>query len=156
MKKIDLGQSLTILANIGVIAGIGILAIEISQNTRAQEVGAYQALMERIARLNEMSIENPQAFALNRQHAQSALEDLNPEEYQIVTSNALLVIRLGDMAFHQFERGLIGPDRLQSALGPLLDNVCRRSFQESWAEFRNNYVEAYRGYVEERIDECDP
>jgi hypothetical protein len=31
MKKIDLGQTITILANIGVIVGIGFLAIEIQQ-----------------------------------------------------------------------------------------------------------------------------
>lgn len=33
MKKIDLGQAITILANIGVIAGIVFLAVEINQST---------------------------------------------------------------------------------------------------------------------------
>jgi len=156
VKNLGLGQVIAILANVGVIAGIGILAIEISQNTRSLEVGAYQALMERIARINELGLENPRVFAVNRDHAQSSLAELNPEEYQIVTSVALLVIRLGDMAFHQYDRGLIATDRLESALGPLLDSVCRPSFQETWAEFRHNYVESYRSYVEARINECVP
>ena len=32
MKKIDLGQTITILANVGVIAGIVFLAVELQQN----------------------------------------------------------------------------------------------------------------------------
>ena len=42
MKKIDLGQTLTILANVGVIAGIAFLAVELRQNNemmRAQTRG---------------------------------------------------------------------------------------------------------------------
>ena len=35
MKKIDLGQTISILANFGVIAGIVFLAVEIGQNQRA-------------------------------------------------------------------------------------------------------------------------
>jgi hypothetical protein len=41
MKKIDLGQTIQMLANIGVIAGIAFLAVEISQNT-----GMLEAQME--------------------------------------------------------------------------------------------------------------
>ena len=37
MKKIDLGQSMTILANLGVIAGIFFLAVEVQQNTGMME-----------------------------------------------------------------------------------------------------------------------
>ena len=45
MKKIDLGQSIGILANAGVIAGIIFLGVELAQNTdaiRAQTVQAVQ------------------------------------------------------------------------------------------------------------------
>ena len=32
MKKLDLGQTMTILANVGVIVGISFLAVELRQN----------------------------------------------------------------------------------------------------------------------------
>ena len=38
MKKIDLGQSITMLANIGVIAGIVFLAVELQQNNELLRV----------------------------------------------------------------------------------------------------------------------
>ena len=43
MKKIDLGQLVTILANIGVIAGIVFLALELRQTQRSMAAQAYQA-----------------------------------------------------------------------------------------------------------------
>ncbi len=48
MKKIDLGQSITILANLGVIAGIIFLGVELRQNNE---------LMEAEARFNRLSIQ---------------------------------------------------------------------------------------------------
>ena len=42
MKKIDLGQMFTILANVGVIAGIAFLAVEIRDGTRATQAASIQ------------------------------------------------------------------------------------------------------------------
>jgi len=43
MKKIDLGQTINTLANLGVIAGIIFLAIEIRASTRATQAASIQA-----------------------------------------------------------------------------------------------------------------
>jgi hypothetical protein len=48
LKKIDLGQTITILANIGVIAGIIFLAIELRQNNELMRAEARDAQNERI------------------------------------------------------------------------------------------------------------
>ena len=64
MKKIDLSQTISILANIGVIAGIVFLGVEIRQNTRSQEASSYQVLMAGIARFNEVEISDPQVPSL--------------------------------------------------------------------------------------------
>ena len=45
MKKLDLGQTITILANIGVIAGIVFLGLEIRQNNELMAAEArYKVL----------------------------------------------------------------------------------------------------------------
>ena len=61
MRKIDLGQSIQILANIGVIAGIVFLAVEVGQN---------QTSLEEANRLNERMIHDT---ALDRLMEFSAL-----------------------------------------------------------------------------------
>jgi hypothetical protein len=46
VKKIDLAQMVTIFANVGVIVGIGFLALEIRQNTNAVETAALQGMLD--------------------------------------------------------------------------------------------------------------
>jgi hypothetical protein len=51
VKKIDPGQMITILANIGVIAGIVFLGFELRQNTLAQRSAAYQEISRDVQRV---------------------------------------------------------------------------------------------------------
>jgi len=46
MKKIDLGQTITILANVGVIAGIVFLGYEMRQNTYAIQATTLQGMVD--------------------------------------------------------------------------------------------------------------
>lgn len=52
MKKIDVGQTITILANIGVIAGIVFLAYEMRQNTQVARQEAYSSFTQSITDVN--------------------------------------------------------------------------------------------------------
>jgi hypothetical protein len=45
MKKIDVVQAVTILANVGVIAGIVFLAFELQQNTQAVRLASAQSYL---------------------------------------------------------------------------------------------------------------
>jgi hypothetical protein len=45
MKRIDVGQAIQLLANLGVLAGIVFLAIEVQQNTEAQRLSAAQQII---------------------------------------------------------------------------------------------------------------
>ena len=45
MKKIDLGQAIAIVANLGVIASIAFLAFELRQNTQAVELASAQSYL---------------------------------------------------------------------------------------------------------------
>ncbi len=46
MKKLELGQTITILANLGVIAGIVFLGVELRQNNELLEVQAEMAMSD--------------------------------------------------------------------------------------------------------------
>ena len=151
MKKIDLGQGLTILANIGVLIGIAFLAIEIRQNTTSLEVGAYQDLLRQISTLNEISIQNPRVW---NQIESVPLSEMEPSEWEATTSMIVMVFRHGDMAYHQYERGLISKERLESALKPLSGNIGVANIKELWKIRRNGFVESYRGYIDSLIEAC--
>ena len=73
MKKIDLGQAITILANLGVIGGILLLAYELRQNND---------LMAAEARFNRLTVatENSDKLFENAELAELLLKDRGNEE----------------------------------------------------------------------------
>ncbi len=140
MKKMDLGQAIGVLANIGVIANIVFLAIEINQNTRSEEISAYQELMSQISRISELAIQNPEAAdaALGRPGTAESMESMQTNQF------ALLIFRHGDMAFYQYQRGVISRQRLEPALSVLTSTVCGENYRAAWQLFRDGFVQEYR------------
>ena len=60
MKKIDLGQTLGTLANLGVIAGIVFLAVELRQNNDLLEAQARESIHERRTGFNLLIATTPE------------------------------------------------------------------------------------------------
>ena len=55
MKKLDFGQTLGLLANAGVIAGIGLLAFELSQNNELlRNEARFNLLVHRSSEIDEV------------------------------------------------------------------------------------------------------
>lgn len=59
MKKIDLGQTITILANVGVIAGIFFLGVELRQNNELLAAQARSDLANRRTGFMEIIMQSP-------------------------------------------------------------------------------------------------
>jgi len=78
MKKIELGQTMTILANVGVIVGIIFLAVELSQNNELLASQARLAQNERLTDTFNDMIQSPE-FAETMAKASSG-DELSPRE----------------------------------------------------------------------------
>ena len=66
MIKIRAAEAISVIANIGVLAGLGFLAYEIRQNTQAIESATIQALAQQTLDASMIGVENPElrvAFA---------------------------------------------------------------------------------------------
>jgi hypothetical protein len=153
MKKIDLGQTITILANIGVVAGIVFLAIEIQQNTRSLEMNAYQDLIGQINDFASAIRDDPDVNILA--NSDMPLAELSAEDRQRVTAHFYLVARHGDLAYYQYEQGALSRERLDSVLGPLNNRLCNPLFRESWPNMRHNFIGEYRDYVDTNVSNCE-
>ena len=64
MKKIDLSQAITILANMGVIAGIVFLGYELRQNNRFLELQERYTFMHNVTEFNEFTASNDEIAGL--------------------------------------------------------------------------------------------
>lgn len=72
MKKIELGQTIQILANIGVIAGIVFLAFELHQNNEQLELQSYQSWVTANLELNMAASEEGRSRTLREGNIDSA------------------------------------------------------------------------------------
>ena len=136
-----------------VVASLVFVGVEIRQNSQSVQAATYQDLIAQITNLNVLEIENPEFGAL----VQATLDGPSPErpdETQIrqMAPYLWLLLRHGDLAFSQYQRGLLDEERLQSVLRPLSGRLTHPWVQERWAvEHRVSFVPSYQTLVDSII-----
>ena len=107
MKKIDLGQKLTIVANVGVIAGIIFLAFEIRQNTAAVQASTLQGMVDLSTNyLIDTSLDQEFIHLLTKAQADpDQLEEVEALQVQRVIRSQWLRYQ---SAFRHWRRGSLG------------------------------------------------
>ena len=152
MKKIDVGQSISILANIGVIAGIIFLAYELRQNTLVTEIAAAQNVVTNIGSRNIVVIENDD-FAQVLLRADSG-EPLTPSEsmrLRIFFSDAL---RAWQSIFLQNRRGALDEAMWHTQLAEMeLTINGYGSYRAHWDLTKDNYSPEFVALVDSLIAE---
>lgn len=119
-------------------------------NTQALEIAAYQDLMDNIADINAIIVQDPGLASLMYKATMTSEPLTDVEQYRY-TKALFMRFRHGDMAFFQYERGAIDEVRLRSALQVLdLDSPSARDF---WEAKQQNFVEPYRIYINRLINE---
>ncbi len=100
--------------------------------------------------MNTLIIQDPEvaAFMYKVYFTSEELTDL--EQFRFSRA-AYLRFRHGDMAFFQYQRGAIDEARLRSSLKIL--NISNPRVRVFWGRVQNNFVEAYRDYINQMIDE---
>lgn len=105
MKKIDLGQTISIIANVGVITGIVFLAVEIQQNSEALGVQARQNRQNVRRSIMVRSVDNSE---LGRAlHKVQIGGDLSPFEQFTLEEEALFRIVNWEIVFNDVREGLL-------------------------------------------------
>lgn len=128
MKKIDLGQSLGIAANIGVILGIVFLAIEIRQAGQAIAGSAYQArALAMMARQDMVADSDNLGDALFMSARGETLDER--ERGRIYSSYLGAYFRI-DGLFYQYELGLLPDDYYENVFDAEM-----RLWLPRWIEF---------------------
>ena len=151
MKKIDLGQTIQILANVGVIAGIVFLAIELRQ---AQLVGRSQVRNEITLGylelyLNDMHMDD-RTLALTAGGVDEPLSDADQTRLNI-WGNAWF--RIWENAFYQYRQGLFDEEEFRAASAGLRGRVnTTPRLRDRFCRGRENLSAGFVGYVDSLLD----
>ena len=144
---------------IAIIASLVFVGIETHNSTKqavlttqALEITAYQELMDNIAEMNTLIVQDPEVAAFMHKVYRTSEELTEVEQFRF-TRAAYLRFRHGDMAFFQYQRGAIDEARLRSSLKIL--NLPSPRVRAFWEQVENSFVEPYRAYINQLIAEAD-
>lgn len=115
-----LNRWLTLLANVGVIAGIVFLGIEIRQNTEMVRSQTRDSITEKQIAVFEWWATDTESNRIRRQGDQLELDFDSPEGHQyfwMIAGN----LRLWENEWYQYKRGLFEPEEFEPRI-----NIWRR------------------------------
>jgi hypothetical protein len=149
MKKVDVGQAVSIFANLGVVAGIVFLAIEIGQNNELMRAAARDAQNERIQDYAEQVYMMPGLAEIIVKATNGT--PLTEAEDLMLFNRHLRLLRGFEIQYREFSEGAV--DALPKSLKrhfyegqhrnpPLID-----IWDEAKIAFRSDFVE----FVEENV-----
>ena len=145
MKKIEKNDLLQIIGMLGLIASLIFVGMELRQNQQVARVTAYQALAEQIASYNALLLSEPEIIRIRI----SALnnENLNDDEKEMYRAFFRMLKRQSELAYLQYENGIINEELLIRSLGALRDHVTRSNFAESLWNNSTQRLSEQLGYV---------
>lgn len=155
MKISEINDWLSLLANIGVLAGIFFLAIEIQQNTQMIESQTRNSITENIVASSIPAASNEYSANVLLRGFRGEIEPQTGESITWVLFSQS-IFRNWENEWYQYRSGLFaenefGP-RMRNWYG-LLELV---GFRNYWAENREIYSESFREQIDRVISETSP
>ena len=123
-------------------------------NTESLQVTAYQHLIGQIGEFNQMMVDPDLAALYERlQDPEGEWSDFSVVDRRRAMSILFYLLRHADMAFYQFERGMLPEARMNSAAVLFLDGVSLPLYSTFWEDVRDNFVPSFREFVDHRVAE---
>jgi hypothetical protein len=146
MKKIELGQTIGILANIGVIAGIVFLGYELRQNTSVALATASQNMANAESELLQQLFDDPEVIFL------FSKPELTDEE--VVRLYAFLVIwaRTYESHWSQYQAGVIDEETLLRYEGAFITGLSFPRNRNWWRRSRDSFDRRFRAQIDEKLE----
>jgi len=123
-------------------------------NTTSLQVAAYQDLNAQISHFNELLLDPAVGVVFDRMNDTAwTWAQFDPVQRRQARSLLFMRIRQADMAFYQFDRGMLSEERLHAAMRPFLATIETPLFLAFWDEVGPRQVPQFRDYVNSRIAE---
>jgi hypothetical protein len=149
MKKIDVGQMIVVLANLGVIAGIVFLGFELRQTRIALQDSSHLSTAE----LSQTSFDRlwEPGFAAINQAGMKDFSSLSDTERSQFAAYVYQRLNLWEYAFYSYRRGILDEEIWIGWDMNFLDELRTEAWQEVWGPVRQTYRASFAAHVDEKI-----
>ena len=141
MRKIDLGQTITILANVGVIAGIIFLGFELQQNQRMMMAQTRNEISRTSIELQQSNREPTQASVIVRGIRG---ESLTEEESFQFARWAAVTLEFWENVDYQYRQGLFDAEEYRAQLNRARNRLNSQSgLRDYFCARRDNFSASF-------------
>ncbi len=148
MKKIELGQTITILANLGVIAGILFLGIELQQNNQLMEAEAREARNQRLIEINRDIYAGPGFAELLVKAGRG--ETLTEAEEHKLFAFGLMRLRMIEAQYLDSLEGNIA-NNVRGYRAAFRGEVYNAPMGDAWERSKSTFREDFVQFMEENV-----
>ena len=117
-------------------------------NTQSLQVSVYQELISQISEFNAIIMDPDYTELYSYLRSDSGSWDAL-DEIETFRGRSLmyLLFRHADLAFYQYQQGMLPIERLHSSLAPL-DNLSSPMFRSAWERSKQNFVPDFQLYID--------
>ena len=154
MKTDQLNRWLALLANIGVIIGLILVAIELHQNSELMRIQINQARADSAMASNEHSFNSDYIPPILVKVKQG--EELTTEERHRFRDYFRAMNRNQDNVLSQYDAGMLGdntPRSIKTYACQFIGNS--KASKEAWEYTNNVYSDRYIDFIENALKNCD-
>jgi len=149
MRKIDVGQMITILANVGVICGILLLAYELRQNNSLMEADARYNRLSMAVESWRYNADNGELAEL-RERARTG-EELSRVEFWRVDGSIMAIFVMLDWTFRELGAESQEMDQVREVQRYNFANDS--SFKRVWEARKSTFDPAFIEWIEQNVVE---
>ena len=151
MKKIDLGQTITIFANLGVLVGILLLVYELSQNEQMMRAQTRNAVTDTVIRLmiDEADNDALQEISLKIESGES----LSRSERTLLRRHDAARFRLWENVHYQYRQGLFDDSEYAGYRQAWRRILSRPETRELWCSRENEHSRDFVAEMDELLSE---
>lgn len=124
-------------------------------NTQSLQISTYQDLIAQLGLVQLAMFEDPSLRRRLQDNSRISWANLSADQRAEFGSLAFLLLRYGDLAFYQYEIGMLTEERLNTALGPLRGLLFSRPAFCTWwiSERQDSFTASYQELINSKLME---
>ena len=142
-----------VISAVAIVASLIFVGVQVKQSNDLVKANTYREIRDGMMAINFLTISNPEYAALSWKIGND--EELSPVEDRQRRNFGFYVINMADVAYEQYQRGLIDRQELRETLGPFFGILGQNPWMQEqirqYSRFPDNYDPEFIAYINEQM-----